>query len=178
MAQNRSFSGCGRPRGALKPSKEVGGETPHLILDSLKSHPGPPGPRRRPIFSQIQNPPLLNPPLATAEGGPSCRSWWKRPRRRQSSRLSDRKATGTGELGPVLWGFARDLARGGRSSPVPDLRAFDVGEVRTWGEDCTHRKLEDPVLVSFALPGPDPGRTPIEPTRVHQYQSLYDRRHP
>ena len=29
--------------------------------------PGPPRPRKRPIFSQIQNPPLLNRPLATAD---------------------------------------------------------------------------------------------------------------
>jgi len=36
-------------------------------LDGFKSPPGPPRPRKRPIFSQIQNPPLLNPPLAAAD---------------------------------------------------------------------------------------------------------------
>ena len=56
----------GRPRGASKPSKDVGGEAPHLFR-WFKSRPGLPRPRKRPIFNQIQNPPLLNPPLATAE---------------------------------------------------------------------------------------------------------------
>ena len=49
----------------LKPSRKVGGFAPHLFR-WLSSSPGPPRPRKRPIFNQIQNPPLLNPPLATA----------------------------------------------------------------------------------------------------------------
>jgi len=68
LAESRSFSGSGRPRWALKPSEKAGGFAPHLF-GWFQRPPGPPRPRNRPIFSQIQNPPLLNPPLATAEQG-------------------------------------------------------------------------------------------------------------
>ena len=55
LAENRSFLGSGRPRGALKPSKEVGGDAPQLSWMVSK----PPGAAQTP---KIQNPPLLNPP--------------------------------------------------------------------------------------------------------------------
>ncbi len=51
--------------------------------------------------------------------------------------ICDRTASGTGGLGPVLWGFARGLARGGRSSPAPEFRALDVSEVRPFRPDFT-----------------------------------------
>jgi len=56
----------GRPRTAQKPFKKVGGFAPYLFK-GLLGHPGPPRPPKRPIFHQITDPPLLNPPLAAAE---------------------------------------------------------------------------------------------------------------
>jgi len=39
LAENRSFSGSGRPRGALKPNKKVGGEAPHLFQTGTDADP-------------------------------------------------------------------------------------------------------------------------------------------
>ncbi len=39
----------------------------------------------------------------------------------KATAINDRKSTGAGELVAVVWGFARGLARRGRSSPVPGL---------------------------------------------------------
>ena len=60
LAENRSFSGSGRPLGSFEPSKKLGSEAAHL-LGWFYSTPGPPTPRKRQIFSQIPNPPPRGP---------------------------------------------------------------------------------------------------------------------
>ena len=54
--------GCFRDPGGFKTIQRGGGGfAPPTSLDGLKAPPGPPRLRKRPIFSQIQNHPLLNP---------------------------------------------------------------------------------------------------------------------
>ena len=66
LAENLSFSGSGRPRVALKPSKKVGGgEAPHFI-GRFQSPCGPPRPRKRPFVSQIPHPPSAKQPSGFA----------------------------------------------------------------------------------------------------------------
>ena len=64
--ENRSFWCSGRPRAAQKPFKKEGGKDPYLLKGFL-GRPGPPRAPKRPISIKSLNPPLLNPPLATAE---------------------------------------------------------------------------------------------------------------
>jgi len=58
LAENRSFSGSGRARGASKPPREVGGEAPHLF-GWFSKPPGAAQTPKRQMFSQIQKPPLV-----------------------------------------------------------------------------------------------------------------------
>ena len=55
LAENRSVSGSGRPRGALKPSREVGGEAP-TPLDGFKAPRCRPGPENDRFSAKSKNP--------------------------------------------------------------------------------------------------------------------------
>ena len=123
MAENLSFSGSGRSRGALQPSREAGGQ-PSISLDGYQATQGRSDSENDKFSAKSKTTPLLNSRLATADKNLSkavrqrlvTKSHWSRGP--NISCKSAVKYTDIGTKGPPgSPGLDRDINLRQKSSP-------------------------------------------------------------